>query len=303
MSSGDYSHIAELAQDLLAEFEQKKVSVSLPSLRVDSFSPQVAEKLQHVRQTGLTFAPEAGTQRLRDVINKNVTENDILGTAQNALLSGTSAIKLYFMIGLPTETYDDLDGIAALVKKIKDLSYTLPKEGRRPRLQITVSVACFVPKPATPFVWEAQDTLEVLYAKIAYLKQKLYMRGVKFDYHNPRLSFLEAALARGDRRLGRVLLAAYRAGCKFDSWQDFFDFEKYSQAFADCGLDAAWYANRRREEEEIFPFAHIGSGISAEYLLAERERAYAGQTTPDCRTGCRGCGLQQNGCVMREAEQ
>ncbi|MEI6101617.1 MAG: TIGR03960 family B12-binding radical SAM protein, partial [Eubacteriales bacterium] len=216
LSSGDYSKIAELAQNLLTEFEEKKVSVSLPSLRVDSFGPEVAEKLQHVRQTGLTFAPEAGTQRLRDVINKNVTEEDILNTALNAIKSGTSSIKLYFMVGLPTETTEDMEGIVELVRKIKELPYSLPKEGRRPRLNITVSVACFVPKPCTPFMWEAQNTLPELNEKLGFLKQKLSVRGVKFDYHNPRLSFLEAVFACGDRRLSGVILAAYKAGCIFD---------------------------------------------------------------------------------------
>lgn len=301
LSSGDYSKIAELAQSLLGEFESKKVSVSLPSLRVDSFPPEIAEKLQHVRQTGLTFAPEAGTQRLRDVINKNVTEEDILHTAANAIGSGTTSIKLYFMVGLPTETYEDLDGIADLVRKIKDLAYALPKEGRRPRLNITVSAACFVPKPATPFMWEAQNTLEELSEKIAYLRQKLNVRGVKFDYHNPRLSFLEGVFARGDRRLAKVILATYRAGCIFDSWQEFFDFEKYKQAFADCGLDPAWYACRDREVDEIFPFLHIAYGIDQNYLLKEKKRAMDAQTTPDCRSGCRACGLQNKGCSMQEA--
>lgn len=297
LSSGDYSHIGELAQRLLTEFAQKRVSVSLPSLRADSFAPEVAEKLQHVRQTGLTFAPEAGTQRLRDVINKNVTDSDILGTAENALRSGASTIKLYFMIGLPTETYEDIEGIAALVHKIKGLSRALPQKGRRP-LQITVSAACFVPKPATPFMWEAQEAQEELRAKIACLKSRLSVRGVKFDYHNPRQSFLEAAFARGDRRLSGVLLTAYRAGCIFDSWQDFFSYEKYAQAFDACGLDPAWYANRQRDEREVFPFSHIDSGIDTGYLLAEREKAYAQQATPDCRAGCLGCGLQRHGCAM-----
>ncbi len=301
LSSGDYSKIAELAGSLLDEFEGKKVSVSLPSLRVDSFPPEVAQKLQRVRQTGLTFAPEAGTQRLRDVINKNVTEEDILNTAANAIGSGTTSIKLYFMAGLPTETYEDLDGIADLVRKIKDLSYTIPREGKRARLNITVSVACFVPKPATPFMWEPQDTLEQFYEKIGYLRQKLNIRGVKFDYHNPRLSFLEAVFARGDRKLSRVILAAYRAGCVFDSWQEFFDFEKYQAAFAECGSDPLWYACRQRDTDEIFPFSHIGFGINQNYLLAERESAFAAHTTPDCRMGCRACGLQDHGCNMRGA--
>ncbi len=303
LSSGDYSKIAELAGGLLAEFENKRVSVSLPSMRVDSFPPEIAQKLQRVRQTGLTFAPEAGTQRLRDVINKNVTEEDILNTAENAIGSGANTIKLYFMIGLPTETYEDLDGIAELVRKIKDLSYGVKREGRRARIAITVSAACFVPKPQTPFMWEAQDTIETLREKIAYLKQKLSIKGVKFDYHNPYLSFLEAVFARGDRRLGAAILKAYQNGSIFDSWQDCFDFEKYKKAFVESGVDPDWYANRKRSKEEIFPFSHIDYGIDKNYLLKELDCAYAARTTADCRKGCRACGLQNNGCKMQEAGQ
>ena len=301
LSSGDYSQIAQLADGLLTEFEQKKVSVSLPSMRVDSFPPEVARKLQRVRQTGLTFAPEAGSQRLRDVINKNVTEQDILETAANAIRSGTKTIKLYFMVGLPTETMEDLDGIVDLVRKIKDLSYSAGREGRRARLAITVSVACFVPKPQTPFMWEAQDTLEVLQNKIGYLKQKLFIKGVKFDYHNPFLSFLEAVFARGDRRLGAVLFKVYKNGCIFDSWQDCFDFSKYKEAFLESSIDPAWYANRKRDNKEIFPFSHIDYGIDKNYLLKELECAYAACTTADCRKGCRACGLQDKGCAMQGA--
>lgn len=303
LSSGDYSKIADLAGGLLAEFEQKKVSVSLPSMRVDSFPPEVARKLQHVRQTGLTFAPEAGTQRLRDVINKNVTEQDILETAANAIRSGTNSIKLYFMVGLPTETFDDLDGIVDLVRKIKELSFGGCREGRRPRIAITVSAACFVPKPQTPFMWEEQDSLEAFQKKLGYLKQKLSMRGVKFDYHNSYLSFLEAVFARGDRRLGAVILRAYKNGCIFDSWQDCFDFDKYKTAFSESSIDPAWYANRKRENNEIFPFSHIDYGIDKNYLLKELECAYAARTTADCRKGCRACGLQDKGCGMQEAGQ
>jgi radical SAM family uncharacterized protein len=301
LSSGDYSKIGELAGELLDEFEKKKVSVSLPSMRVDSFAPEVARKLQHVRQTGLTFAPEAGTQRLRDVINKNVTEEDILKTAAKAAGSGAKTIKLYFMIGLPTETQADLDGIADLVRKIKSETAKAPSCGRRARISITVSVACFVPKPQTPFMWEAQDTQDVLQKKIDYLRERLKIRGVKFDYHDPRLSFLEAVFARGDRRLAPVILDAYRSGCVFDSWQDCFDASKYDRAFERAGIDPGWYANRRRADEEVFPFSHIDYGIDAAYLKREREEAYAAQTTPDCREGCRACGLQKDVCMMRES--
>ncbi len=299
LSSGDYSKIGELAGKLLDEFEKKKVSVSLPSMRVDSFAPEVAEKLQHVRQTGLTFAPEAGTQRLRDVINKNVTEEDILRTVRSAAGSGTKTIKLYFMIGLPTETQADLDGIADLVQKIRSEAARVPAGGRRARISITVSVACFVPKPQTPFMWEAQDTLETLRKKIDHLRERLKIRGVKFDYHDPSLSFLEAVFARGDRRLAPVILDAYKSGCIFDSWQDCFDASKYDRAFERAGIDPKWYANRKREDTEIFPFAHIDYGIDPDYLMKDRDEGYAAQTAPDCREGCRACGLQKSACRAR----
>lgn len=299
LSSGDYSGIGELAGALLTEYEEKKVSVSLPSMRVDSFPPEVAEKLQHVRQTGLTFAPEAGTQRLRDVINKNVTEEDIFEAVRNAAGSGTRTIKLYFMIGLPTETQEDLLGIADLARRIRDEAAKAPREGRRARIAITVSVACFVPKPQTPFMWEAQDTLDVLWGKIAFLRERLKIRSVKFDYHDPRLSFLEAVFARGDRRLSAVLLKAHASGCVFDSWQDCFDPKKYDRAFEESGIDPKWYANRKRELTEIFPFSHIDYGIDENYLKKELEKAYAGEGTPDCRKGCRACGLEKDGLCIQ----
>lgn len=299
LSSGDYSRIGELAGTLLDEFGNKRVSVSLPSMRVDSFAPEVAAKLQHVRQTGLTFAPEAGTQRLRDVINKNVTEDDIFEAVRNAAASGSRTIKLYFMIGLPTETEEDLKGIADLVRRIKQEAGRARRQGQRARINVTVSAACFVPKPQTPFMWEAQDTLEELMGKVAFLRENLKIHGVKFDYHNPRLSFLEAVFARGDRRLGPVILEAYKAGCVFDSWQDCFDAGKYARAFEKTGVDPAWYANRKRETDEVFPFSHIDYGIDQNYLKKERERAYAAKATPDCRTLCRACGLEKGGLCIQ----
>jgi len=303
LSSGDYSMIGELAGALLDTYEEKKVSVSLPSLRVDSFPPAVAAKLQHVRQTGLTFAPEAGTQRLRDVINKNVTEDDIFDAVRNAAASGTKTIKLYFMIGLPTEREEDLIGIADLTRAIKDTAERSAGNGRRVRIAITVSVACFVPKPQTPFMWEAQDTLEQFGEKTGFLREHLRIRGVKFDYHDPRLSFLEAVLARGDRRLSTVLIEVYRKGSIFDSWQECFDPKRYENVFAQAGIDPTWYANRKRTEEEEFPFSHIDYGIDINYLKREWESAYAGVPTPDCRSGCRACGLQKDGCVIQRAGQ
>ena len=302
LSSGDYSKIELLASGLLDAFEEKRVSVSLPSLRVDSFDPKLAQRLQQVRKTGLTFAPEAGTQRLRDVINKNITEQDILGTAKEAMMSGQNTIKLYFMIGLPTETYEDLDGIVTLVKKIKDLYFEVPRERRRGMLTITVSASNFVPKPQTPFMWEAQDTKESLRAKQEYLHQRLKIKGVRFNYHDTELSFLEAVFARGDRRLASVLKTAYKNGCIFDSWQDCFLPEVYRKAFLKHDIDPSWYASREREEDEIFPFAHLDFLIDPEYLRQERRSAVEEKTTPDCRSACRACGIQKQGCTMHRRE-
>ncbi len=293
LSAGDHAQIVPLVEGLIAEFEQQRVSVALPSLRLDSFEDGFAARLQQVRKTGLTFAPEAGSQRLRDVINKNITKEEILHSVRMAYASGTSSVKLYFMIGLPTETMEDLDELVALVKEIKDAFFELPKGQRNGFINITVSASCFVPKAGTPFQWEAQDDLETLMQKQAYLKEKLKMRGVKFNYHDADMSVMEAALARGDRRLAPVIERAYRNGAVFDAWYENFDAQRYEQAFADCGLELAWFATRAREVDEILPFAHLDSRISNAFLRRERDKAYACETTPECRKACGGCGLQQ----------
>ncbi len=294
LSSGDYSRIEPLASTLLDMFEERHVSLSLPSLRVDSFQKDYAKRMEEVRKTGFTFAPEAGTQRLRDVINKNVTEEDILRGVGNAFESGASTVKLYFMIGLPTETYEDLDGIADLVRKIRSEYNGLPKEKRRGSLKINVSVASFIPKPCTPFQWEKQDTRESLRAKQAYLKGKLKIRGVNFKWHDVDLSFLEAVFARGDRRLSEVLLRAADKGAQFDSWQDCFHLEYFEEAFREAGIDPAFYTYRERKEEEILPWDHIDCLVSRAYFIRERNRAKEGKTTPDCREGCLHCGFGGN---------
>lgn len=289
LSSSDYTEIGTLINSLIDEFEDKKVSVSLPSLRSGKF--EIAEQLQKVRSTGLTFAPEAGTQRLRDVINKNITEDEILETARRAFLSGAHTIKLYFMIGLPTETYDDLDGIVDLVKKIREQYYYIDKDKRAGRLSITVSASCFVPKPCTAFQWEAQEDIETLKAKQKYLKEKLKMKNVTFRYHDAELSNIEAVFARGDRRLSEVLLHAYKNGARFDAWQDHFSYERYLQAFDTCGVDKENYTSAQPKDMPLCN-SHIDSGLNDGFFRREADKAYKAETTPDCRSKCSGCGMQ-----------
>ncbi len=303
LSSGDYSQIDELVSGLIDEFSSQRVSVSMPSLRIDSFEKDFANQLQQVRKTGLTFAPEAGTQRLRDVINKNITEEAIMQTVVRAFESGVSSVKLYFMIGLPTETYEDLDGIANLVRGIREAFYGVPREKRNGFININVSVSSFVPKPCTPFLWEAQNGMEQLKQKQQYLRGKLKMKGVKFSYHDAALSFLEGVLARGDRRLSRVLLHAYENGAAFDAWNEYFSLERYEEAFAACGIDPLFYTGRVRGEQELMPFEHISCGLSKAFLIKERNKAYEGITTPECREQCAGCGLQPDCGFVQKEEQ
>ncbi|MBR3304907.1 MAG: TIGR03960 family B12-binding radical SAM protein [Clostridia bacterium] len=293
LSSGDYSEINELVIGLLDTLGEKGVSVSLPSLRIDSFKEEYSKRMQSARKGSFTFAPEAGTQRLRDVINKNITEEDIERGVRYAFESGTTTIKLYFMIGLPTETYEDLDGIADIVRKIIGIFYDVPKELRKGSLKITVSTSSFVPKPMTPFQWEPQNTIEELRKKQDYLKEKLKIRGVTYNYHDSRLSFLESVFAVGDRRLGSVLEYTADRGAMFDSWQDYFRYDLYMEAFEKTGIDPYFYANRRRSPDEVLPWSHIDCLISKEYFLNELEQAYGGKTTPDCREGCNGCGMMK----------
>lgn len=293
LSSGDYSQIDELIGALIKEYKEQRVSVSLPSLRIDSFEKDMAAGLQQVRKTGLTFAPEAGTQRLRDVINKNISDEQIMATVTRAFESGASTVKLYFMIGLPTETMEDIDGIAQTVRNIREAYYGVPKEKRGGFLSINVSTSCFVPKACTPFMWEAQDTIEVLKEKQQYLKEKLKQKGVKFSYHDARTSFLEAVLARGDRKLAEVLLHAYAHGAAMDAWNEHFSMERYEEAFRACGVDPAFYANRVRGAEETMPFEHLSNRISKSFLRRERDKAYEQKTTKECREQCSMCGIEK----------
>ena len=290
LSSGDYSCIGELINELIAEFKDRRVSLSLPSLRIDSFAKDYAEEIQSVRKSGLTSAPEAGTQRLRDVINKGVTEEDLIRSVSDAFGSGWNSVKLYFMIGRPTETDEDLDGIVELARKVGNVYYSIPKEQRAKGLRIVVSASAFVPKPCTPFQWVPQCTIEEFERKQRYLKDKFKgMRGVEFNYHSPKLGSLEADFARGDRRMADVLERAFRLGCRFDSWNDCFRYDLWLQAYEDCGVVKGAYAYRQRELEEKWPWAHIDMHVREAYLKNEYLKALRGETTRDCRKGCNAC--------------
>ena len=293
LSSGDYSCLPELIRELMKRLKEKRVSISLPSLRIDSVLKESLEETQQVRKTSLTFAPEAGTQRMRDVINKGVTEEDLLGKVRDAFEGGWSSVKLYFMSGLPTETTEDLDGIADLARKVIAEYFNVPKTQRAKGLRVTVSVSVFVPKPFTPFQWAPQDTLETIIGKQEHLKQVLNIKGVTFHWHEPYVSYLEACFARGDRRMGAVLKRAYEKGCILDGWNETFRYDTWMEAFRECGLDPAFYANRERAKDEILPWDHIDSGVTKSFLWHEKEKSKRAETTKDCRKGCNGCGIQR----------
>lgn len=289
LSSADYSCLGDLVDELMADFAGEKVSFSLPSLRIDSFSIELAHKMQQVRKSGLTFAPEAGTQRMRDVINKGVTEENLLSAVGAAYRQGWKQVKLYFMMGLPTETDEDIIGIADLAKKVVDL-YTEIK-GRR-GVKVTVSVSCFVPKAYTPFQWFGQETLAEFERKQQLLKDHIRDRSIHYNYHDARVSLLEGVLARGDRRLSAVIEEAWRRGAKFDGWSDQFREEAWREAFSVCGIDPAFYNARTRDFSEALPWEHTSPGVSRAFLTAEWKKAMAAALTPDCRRGdCTGCGV------------
>ncbi|GFN34491.1 TIGR03960 family B12-binding radical SAM protein [Tepidimicrobium xylanilyticum] len=294
LSSCDYSNLEKLISKLMDRYEDEKVGISLPSLRLDSFSIGVLKEIQKVRKTGLTFAPEAGSQRLRDVINKGVTDEDLINAVSYAFEEGWSTIKLYFMIGLPTETEEDLLGIRDLGYKVKDIFFSLPKEKRKGNLKVTLSASCFVPKPFTPFQWVGQDSIEKFYEKIDLIKQNIRDKKITFNYHDPKLSYLEAVIARGDRRLGKALIRAWEKGCKFDGWSEKFDFDKWMEAFKETGIDGDFYALREREIDEILPWDFINPGITKEYLIKEYEKAKGEELTRDCRLGCTNCGINRS---------
>ena len=291
LSTMDYSKIEELIEGLINEHEENKVGVSLPSLRLNSFSVSVLEQIQKVRKTGLTFAPEAGTQRMRDVINKGVTEEDLMSTMDRIFNLGWSKVKLYFMIGLPTEQEEDLKGIAELGNQVAKLYYDMPKESRAGRLTVTLSASCFVPKPFTPFQWMAQDKLETFEEKQRVVKAAVKDRAVKFNYHDAHTSFLEGVVARGDRRLGEALIRTWEKGSKFDGWQEYFVYENWMSAFEELGIDPYFYASRERSYDEILPWDFIDIGVTKKFLMRENDKAVSGEVTPDCRNGCTGCGV------------
>ena len=256
------------------------------------FSVEMAEKVQKVKKSGLTFAPEAGTQRLRDVINKGVTNEDLMETAHKAFSNGWNRIKLYYMIGLPTETYEDLDGIVKMGYDTLNVHKTINNGKIHPRTAITMSSACFVPKPFTPFQWMAQDDIETLRDKQRYLKDKFRTsKNISFNYHAPLTSSLEGVFARGDRRLGAVIEAAFNKGCKFDGWDEFFSYNKWAEAFDECNIDMNFYSTRKREYDEILPWDHIDCGVSKEFLIRENEKALKAETSHDCRNGCLACNI------------
>ncbi len=291
LSTSDYTQINSLLTKLFNWTVDDKVNISLPSLRADNFPEELIEKLTEVRRSGLTFAPEAGSQRLRDTINKNVTEEEILSTVRKAYEGGWTAVKLYFMLGLPTETFEDINGIAELAQKIVDEYYMNPDRPKGKSVSVAVSVASFVPKPFTPFQWEPQDTLEMLEKKQNYLRDCIKTRKVNISRHNAKTSFLEGVFARGDRRLSKVLEHAWRKGCRFDGWDDQFKMDVWMQAFEECGLSPQFYANRKRDFNEILPWDHMDYGVSKAFLMSENKKAHADKTTPNCRDKCSGCGI------------
>ena len=295
LSISDYSNVDKLTDMLLEWTDDEMVSLSLPSLRVDSFTKELMDKVSSVRTGGITFAPEAGTQRMRDVINKCVTEEDLIRAVNVAFSAKKTSVKLYFMDGLPTETDEDIAGIASLSKNVLDAYYQNPERNRQRPPQVTISVACFIPKPFTPFQWEAQDTIESLDKKQEYLGSCITDKKIRYTYHDKKVSHLEAVMARGSRLVAPVLLKAHEMGIKFDAWDECFDYDKWMEAFDACGVDPAFYANREIPEDEVLPWDVIDCGVTKKFLLNERHKAYNAKTTLNCREQCKGCGASSFG--------
>ncbi|MBQ2697143.1 MAG: TIGR03960 family B12-binding radical SAM protein, partial [Clostridia bacterium] len=293
LSTSDHTRLMETTDQLLSWCDPRKISLSLPSLRVDNFSTELMDKVQRVRRGGLTFAPEAGTQRMRDVINKQVTEEELARTCRIAFEGGWLNIKLYFMIGLPFETEEDVAGIADLAQMVVDTFYRCENrpKGKSPR--VTISVATFIPKPFTPFQWAAQDRAEQVDRKIALLRDKIRSRKIVFNYHDRKASYFEAVLARGDRRVGASILRAFELGAKFDGWESHFSLDLWLKAFAETGVDPDFYATRPKERDEILPWDFIDCGVSKAFLWRENERAAMAAVTPNCREHCAGCGADR----------
>ncbi len=304
LSTSDYRGLEKLITDMLPWTVENKINISLPSLRADNFPKELMEQLNAVRRSGLTFAPEAGTQRLRDVINKNITEEEVLSTARQAFAGGWTAVKLYFMIGLPTETEDDIRGIADLAQAVVDEFYHNENKPKGKGVNVSVSVASLVPKPFTPFQWEPQDRPDTLIEKQNFLISCVKTRKVSVSRHVPWTSFLEGVFARGDRRLCDVIETAWRKGCKFDSWEEHLDREKWMDSFAENGIDPFFYTARRRSFDEVLPWDHMDYGVTKKFLIKENEKAHRGETTASCREKCAGCGAARlNGGVCNEIRQ
>lgn len=293
LSSSDYTEIIPLLDELLSWTADKNINIALPSLRIDGFSDELIQKLSLIRRAGLTFAPEAGSQRLRDVINKNITEDEILDTARKAFSGGWNSVKMYFMLGLPTETDEDIKAIAQLSQAIVDEFYNNPNKPKGKGVTVSVSASSFVPKPFTPFQWEAQDTKEMFLQKQKLLKSSITTKKVTLSVHNTGMSLLEAVFARGDRKVANALLEAFLLGCRFDSWGDKFDMEKWTKAFEKAGLNMSFYANRKREYDEILPWEHLDFGIDKDFLICESKLSKKGVPTPNCKDGCAGCGANR----------
>ena len=301
LSTSDYSELPEFMNELLDVCNDQMVNVALPSLRIDKVSVDLMEKVQEVRKSSLTFAPEAGTQRMRDVINKNLSEEDIINGSKLAFDAGWNRVKLYFMTGLPTETDEDIEGIAHLAEKIVETFFEIPKPERIGSVKVVLSTACFVPKAFTPFQWFKQDTHEEFIAKHHKIKDTIKRRQIQFNYHDSKTSVIEAVIARGDRRVADAIYAAYKNGATYDSWTEFFKFETWMDAFQETNIDPAFYAHRTREYTEILPWDHIDIGVTKEFLIRECKRAIMEKTTPHCREVCTKCGAQSfNGGVCYE---
>jgi len=289
LSTSDYRHLTEICDGLLEYCEPRSIGLSLPSLRADNFSMEIMHRIQKTRKSGLTFAPEAGSQRLRDAINKNVTEEDLLNTCRLAFEGGWNTVKLYFMLGLPTETDEDVLGIAELANKVLH-TWRLYSKNKNRGVRITVSTSCFVPKPHSPFQWEKQNTMEEYIRKVNLLRDSIKAKNVVYNWHDPQTSYIEACLSRGDRRMGRVIEEVWRTGGRLEAWSDYFSFDRWMRAFETCGIDPSFYAHRERDENEVMPWDCVDVGVSRRHLRHEREMCYASKLSPDCRVSCSGCG-------------
>lgn len=289
LSSSDYRCLSELCDELLGYCEPRSIGLSLPSLRADNFSMDIMPRIQKTRKSGLTFAPEAGSQRLRDAINKNVTEEDLLHTCRLAFEGGWNTIKLYFMLGLPTETDEDILGIAELANQVLH-TWRLYAKNKNRGVRITVSTSCFVPKPHSPFQWEQQVTMEEYIRKVHLLRDNIKAKNVVYNWHDPQTSYIEATLSRGDRRMGSVIENVWRAGGRLEAWSDYFSFDRWMKAFDDAGVDPTFYAHRLRDKDEVMPWDNVDVGVRRAHLWHEREQAYKSELSPDCRKQCSACG-------------